>query len=100
MQPPAVQRFGQSDEIVGAVHHLSVDSTGFDNALTPVLLQFIAVESQSLTNPAGRKEHRTVALAAQVLKEQCRLRQFEVRAKQLLEGFGFYQIIGRFGCVV
>ena len=100
MQPPAVQRFGQSDEIVSAVHHLSVDSAGFDNALTPVLLQFIAVESQSLANLARRKEHRTVALATQILEEQGRLRQLEVRTKQLLEGFGIHQIIGRFGCVV
>ena len=58
MQPPAVQRFGQSDEIVSAVHHLSVDSTGFDNAFAPVLLQFVAVEPQDLADLADREEHR------------------------------------------
>lgn len=100
MQPPAVQRFGQSDEIVSAVHHLSVDSTGFDNAFAPVLLQFVAVEPQDLANLARREEHRAVAVTQQMLEEQQRLCLHEIRFKKPLENPGFDQAIGSFCCVV
>jgi len=54
----ALKMFRKGDQVVSAVHHLSVDSTGFDNAFAPVLLQLVAVEPQDLADLAEREVHR------------------------------------------
>lgn len=92
----ALKMFRKGEQIVGAVHHLAVDGPGFDNAFAPVLLQAVAVKAQHLANFACREEHRTVALAAQVLEQQQGLRKHEMPAKEFLEKSGLYQIIDSF----
>ena len=49
----ALKTFRKGNQIVGAVHHLSIDTPGFDNAFTPMLFQSSAFQpstSQTLSD--------------------------------------------------
>ena len=45
-QLPAVEKFSKRKQLVGIVHHLSVDGTGADHPLFAALFELVTVQTQ------------------------------------------------------